>query len=161
MTHLRIQEIDNGDARDDGALGKISINRETILIARSLRGIRMRVRVPTEAYRGIALCRQQTKQHASYSLRLVHRDPDLSVTLQEAQDAHAILSLWEEWADFLTLPKIEAAQHALPECHAPDVCARRRGATLAKRRSRARLRRKIGIAASRVYRDERLIISYE
>jgi hypothetical protein len=57
-----------------------------VTIKRRLRGVKMHLRVPVESYAGVVLAREERPSSAFFSVRLVHRDPQLSVTLRAASN---------------------------------------------------------------------------
>ena len=142
------------DARADGAVRDISFGREKIIIRRRLGGVDMKVDVPTNAYRGVVLSLVETTVGRTYyRISLAHRDPELAVVLEEAQDDRDIVAEWKAWANLLCLPKLierEAGVLVSEELRLGVVALgrgwklRRRGASLSKRRPRQPLRRKVG-----------------
>ena len=140
------------DARADGAQREIVLARESVLIRRRVGGIEMKLDVPARAYRGVLLSLDATASgEAVFRLRLLHRDPDLAVTLCEALDDRDIVADWTSWARFFGLPKLVERKRGEIEC-AEATCGgvwlgrawklRRRNATLSKRRPKAAMRRK-------------------
>ncbi len=143
-----------GDARADGASREISFGRGQVLIRREIHGIKMRVGIPALAYQGVVLSLLVSPAgHSLYRIGLRHNDPDLCVTLREAQDDGDIVAEWKHWARIFALPKFIEREPGLLEGGEPMLGAltlgrglrlRRRGAALSKRRPRAPLRRKPG-----------------
>ena len=146
-----------GDSRADGGERQVSLGRSEVVIERSLCGVRMRVSLPTRAYRGVVLTLGETVAgRPFYRISLWHEDRDLSVKLQEAADDSEIVANWKTWAAFFGLPKfierspgeLEGAERRLGEIAIGWArVLRRRGAAIAKRRARAPLRRKMGDAS--------------
>jgi hypothetical protein len=167
-TSTREARLTRRDARADDSIRQIAFRGASVVIARRVAGIAMRVRVPLASYRGVALSvAAQGEGEALHRIELLHRDPDLSVPLGEASDAGEIAAEWSAWAQSLSLPRlIERAPGQLES--AEPVAAilpapRRRGSAVAKRRTRFSRRRRMGtlqrLAIS--YRDEREIVCYE
>jgi hypothetical protein len=157
--------LTRGDARSDDRLREVAFRSQSVVIARRVAGIVMRVRVPLSSYRGVALLAPGSG--ALHKIELSHRDPDLSIPLFEAADTTQIASEWRAWAQSLSLPRlVERKPGELAPVDADSGTAplsRRRGSAVAKRRTRFSRRRKMG-ALRRLavaYRDEREIISYE
>ena len=80
------------DARADGGRRMILLAPRCVTIKRRLRGVKMHLRVPVESYAGVVLAREERPSGAFFSVRLVHRDPELSVTLRAASNRGASLA---------------------------------------------------------------------
>ncbi len=138
------------DRRADDRRRSVLLSRERVTIDRSYRGIAMRLSVPVSAYRGVCVgVRAGENGGFVYELRLTHRDPDLSVLLDEALDESRIWAEWRASAGFFGLPALVERNDG-PEVWgalaAPGECRDRR----AKRRHRP------GIVTRRVARPEAL-----
>ena len=168
-TPARNDRLTRSDARADDRLREIVFRGPSVVIARRMAGIAMRVRVPLSSYRGVALSvAGEAAGEPLHKLELLHHDPDLTIPLIEAADVMEIAVEWAAWAQSLSLPRLvertpgkleaveEAGAGALP---AP----RRRGSAVAKRRTRFARRRKMGALQrlATTYREEREIICYE
>ena len=94
------------DRRADGGLRIVRLSRRAIRIDRALGGVKMRLAVPIEAYRGVALIREDWLERRFYRVALVHRDDDLSVTLSRANDVAALIDQWSNWARFFAKPAL-------------------------------------------------------
>jgi hypothetical protein len=153
--------LTRSDARSDDRQREIAFRDRSVVIARRVAGIAMRVRVPLASYQGVRLSlAAQREGKALHTIELLHRDPDLTVPLFQAADPRVIAAEWCAWANSLSLPRLFEDYSASNEVMAPP---RRRGSAVARRRTRFARRRKIG-ALSRLavtYLDEREIISYE
>ncbi len=68
------------DQRADGGTRTIRLSARGIRIDRALGGVKMRLAVPIEAYRGVVLTREDKLQRRFYRLTLDHSDADLSIT---------------------------------------------------------------------------------
>jgi hypothetical protein len=141
------------DPRADGRRREVMLARGRVQIARSVAGVRMKISLAASAYRGVVLrLRGFEEQRFSYEVELTHRDPDLSVTLLEANDDSEVQAEWRLWAKFLGLPALVEREEGRPEPDAAQLGEltiaqrkpRRRGATMARRRARFLTRRKIG-----------------
>ncbi len=159
------------DRRADDHQRSISLSRDCIRIDRRLQGIAMRVAVPVNAYRGVALSlRPDAEGILSYQLDLLHADDDLSVTLDSAADDRDILADWRLWSRFFRLPalvereagRIETADATLGALMLGDRDpARRPSRSRFKRRPLFLQRRKTGVATAMplVHSAEREIIA--
>lgn len=145
------------DARSDDRTREITFNSRSVLIARRVAGIAMRVEVPLSSYRGVALSLDAEAEGGLHKLELLHRDPDLSVVLSEKSDPDEIAQEWAAWADSLSLPRLfEPAPGARDDLHPTSgglSTPRRRGSLVARRRPRFSRRRKMGS-------QQRLAIAY-
>lgn len=139
------------DARADRGRREIDLSAERVTIRRRLRGIDMRLSLEVSTYKGVALCLRPAEDgRLSYQVRLVHRDSDLSVLLDEAADDTDILADWRLWARVLGRPALverEIGQFELasatPEAVEKSGALARRARPL-KRRPRFLARRKAG-----------------
>jgi hypothetical protein len=161
-----------------------------VIISRRVNGMRMHLSVPTAHYEGVAIAGYELQEGALYRIRLVHPDPELSVTLKESRDRPFILDAWAEWAAFFAAPLLvegadgatngagNASSPAEPPA-VPQLAVKPRSSTLSKSvargagtsstkpflRSRARSRptrtHDSGGQLGPVIRDEREIISYD
>jgi hypothetical protein len=147
------RRIEACDPRADGRRRVVLLARDRVVIARSVAGVFMHIAMTPNAYRGVVLRLSAMRDNVfHYEIRLAHRDPDLSVTLQEASDDSEIQADWRLWAKFLGLPTLVEREEgrAEPEAaHMGEVAlfltlARRRGKTINARRPRFLVRRKTG-----------------
>jgi hypothetical protein len=155
------------DARSDDQRREIVFRGHSVVIARRVAGIAMRVRVPLASYQGVALLLAEAGAgEAVHKVELKHRDPELSVPLVEAGDATEIAAEWNAWAQSLSLPRLFEEMPGGPRSSDDGKILpgpRRRGSLVARRRTRFARRRKMG-ALQRLavtYRDEREIVCYE
>jgi hypothetical protein len=133
------------DARADGGLREVALSRATVLIRRRYRNVAMRLAIPAAHYHGIAACAVAGADAASRRVVLVHRDAEFDVVLSDAVGPSAALAAARQWAVYFGLPLV--GDGPAPRVAAPH--ARRRSATLAKRRRRYWARRKPGFALTR------------
>ena len=160
-----------GDRRADGQRRQIEVTREIVRIDRRLHGIAMRVAVPVRAYRGVALSLTTGADGSlTYQLNLLHKDDDLSVTLDDAADDRDIVADWRLWSRFFRLPAlveretgvIEEAEVSLGGlATGPRNTLRRPARGRSKRRPAFLKRRKMGVAHAVpvVHADEREIVA--
>jgi hypothetical protein len=156
------------DPRADGAARRIAFDHECVAILRRYKGIDMRVAVPVATYRGVMLAPPTEGENEAYEVRLVHGDPDLSVTLYQTSSKAEGVPEWRLWARFFGLPPLvegvlandsAPAGRGAAVGEAPKVC--RSVAVAATRWPRFLTRRKVGRAERMqiVHRGEREIIA--
>jgi hypothetical protein len=145
-----------------------------ITIKRRLRGMKMYLRVPVESYAGVVLTREEHHPSgAFFSVRLAHRDPELSVPLRAASNQGASFDAWRQWAAYFAMPALIERGGCLWEIidplpldgagSIPAPRRRRRSGALPERRRRlafCRKRRCTGRQA-KFFRGERVIIGFE
>ena len=131
----------------------VEVDREAVLIRRTVAGVAMAIRVVSSAYRGVALRIAGLEEgRFQYEVRLLHRDPDLSVPLTEGEDKSAVEAQWREWVGFLRLPAfVGRTATADVQVNVDSVelarrvpSSRRRGGGAIARRPRFLTRRKVG-----------------
>ena len=158
------------DRRADDGARDVFIDQAEVIIARRVSGVRKRIRLGARAYRGVVLTLDRDEAgRDAFRVSLWHPDRDFSVTLDEASDDSNIVASWKAWAAYLGLPKfierqpgqLEGAERRLGALALGSArVLRRRGGTIAKRRGRQPLRRKVGDGSrSRDVISERCIIS--
>ncbi len=102
---LQCLRIEACDPRSDNRRRVVDVDREIIVIRRAVAGVSMAIRVALNAYRGVVLrIAGFTEGRFRYEVKLLHRDPDLSVPLAEGEDEAAVEAQWREWVGFLGLP---------------------------------------------------------
>ena len=146
----------------------MAVGTEQVTIRRRVQGIDMRLSLAVSAYRGVALCLAPLAGgELIYQVRLVHRDSDLSIVLDEAQTDHDIIADWRLWARVLGLPALveRSLGHYEPaeggRAEGPSISAPPRRKRLLKRRPRVLANRKPGDLGrmAAVHADEREIIA--
>lgn len=145
------RRIEVSDPRADERRRVVLLARDRVVIARSVAGVFMHIAMRPKAYLGVVL-RLNAMQNGifHYEIRLAHRDPDLCITLHEANDDSEIRAEWRLWARFLGLPTLVEREegNAEPEASGQPsgarATARRRGRTITSRRPRFLTRRKTG-----------------
>lgn len=156
------------DARADRGRRDVAVSTDRVTISRRLKGIDMRLSLAVSAYRGVALClRPGHDGRLDYQVRLVHRDQDLSVLLEDAPDDFDIVADWRLWARVLGRPTLVERQIGTYEAVSADPEAVERSGALArrkrllKRRPRFLQRRKVARwpVTTTVHADEREIIA--
>ncbi len=94
------------DRRADGGTRTVRLSRRGVRIERALGGVKMRLAVPIEAYRGVMLEREDRLERRFYRLTLDHADADLAVTLSRASEISPLIDLWANWARFFAKPAL-------------------------------------------------------
>jgi hypothetical protein len=159
------------DKAADDATRVVEIDRERVLVLRTVRGTRMRLNLPLGNFLGVAMRTPPAGAAAEGAVALVleHRDPALSVCLQLA-DADDAIADWRLWGRALGRPLLIAESGgalrspfpSMGELAIGDAAPRRRRRTALKRRRplifRSRNRGHSGIAPA-VHRGEREIIA--
>lgn len=157
------------DPRADGGERDVTLTPLQVTIGRRLRGVRMKIRVPTQAYRGLVLeLKACDARRLCYTITLRHADSDLDVTLHETFDESEALAMWRGWAKHLDVKLFVARPDGRMQRfagHASGQPRGRRAESVATRRSRGRFqrRRRVGgqMTETPSYKGEREIICYE
>jgi hypothetical protein len=132
------------DARADGGYRMILLAPRRITIMRCLRGVKMHLQVPVENYEGVVLAHEERPSGRFFSVRLAHRDPELSVTLRTASNRGESTDAWRQWVAYFAMPAL-IERGGQPEIIDLPLLAgagslpalpRRRKAALPKRRQR-------------------------
>lgn len=152
------------DARADGHTRRIELNYDGVVVRRAVRGISMTINLRMRDYRGIALRIDETSDSESrVTLTLEHRDPSLSIVLQDGADDDAMTRDWQAWSTLLALPQLVATPEG--NLHNPfrnraSMPRRRRHNAIRRRRPMFLLRRRAPVARPLVIHDaEREIIA--
>ena len=157
------------DAAADERVRLVDLSRESVVLRRSVRGMRITVSLPITAFLGIVmrLMPPEGADAGAIAVMLAHRDPALSVPLFAAADANDVLAEWRMWARIFGLPLLVADDDgALREPFArmgavriAEPCQRVRRGALRQRRPSILMRRKPGRpgAAATVHCDREII----
>jgi hypothetical protein len=95
------------DPRADGGQRDVTLTTQQVTIGRRLRGMRMKIRVPVNAYAGVTLSLEPTASgRLCYKVALRHSDHELNVLLTETFDEQEGMQMWREWAAHLSLAMI-------------------------------------------------------
>lgn len=95
------------DPRADGGQRDVTLTTQQVTIGRRLRGMRMKIRVPVNAYAGVTLSLEPTVSgRLCYKVALRHNDHELNVLLTETFDEQEGMRMWREWAAHLSLAMI-------------------------------------------------------
>jgi uncharacterized protein DUF6101 len=147
------------DAAADERTRLVELSRESVVLRRSVRGVRIKVSLPVSAFRGIAmrLVPPDGTDAGAIAVTLEHHDPALSVPLFAAADANDVLAEWHMWARIFGLPLLVADGDGelrepfrrLGAVQVADPCPRmRRRGPVRQRRPRILMRRKAGRPAA-------------
>jgi hypothetical protein len=66
----------------------------------------MHLQVPVENYEGVVLAHEERPSGRFFSVRLAHRDPELSVTLRTASNRGESTDAWRQWAAYFAMPAL-------------------------------------------------------
>lgn len=160
------------DRGADGHIRQIELDRERVVMRRSVRGICMKVGVPIAAFRGVSLrvLAPAAEHGAGVAVTLDHRDSALSVPLFLANDGDEGVAVWKSWGQVLDLPLLVAESDGSVRAPFPQLGTviigtpaprRRRRAAIRWRRPSILMRRKPGRPSAEpvVHRGEREIIA--
>lgn len=159
------------DARADGGQREVTLLRQGIVIRRRHDGVRMKIRVPARAYRGVVFkATDEAADKQRYVVSLSHVDADLRILLADTSDEREAFAHLQYWGEYFALPLyVERADGQMDcirrrlgnvDCATPQDHARK-GTTLMARRGRFQRRRKPGSPArmNLVHRGAREIIA--
>ena len=157
------------DPRADGGQRDVTLTSLQVTIGRRLRGMRMKIRVPVNAYAGVTLAVEPTASgRLCHQVALRHSDRELDVSLLETFDENEALQMWRGWAQHLSLAMIVEREDGELElfANAPvDLKSfeRRRGhVATARSRGRFARRRQMGDSRSEnACADSRELLSNE
>jgi len=138
------------DARADGFVRQVELDRDRVVLRRAVRGMHMALRLRVSDFLGIALRGAGDEE----MLVLAHRDPSLTIPLCVNIDHDEIVTAWEMWSGILGLPKLQDRRQE------PAQRRRRRNAIRA-RRPKFLMRRRVGglLNPTNSFRGEREIIA--
>jgi hypothetical protein len=146
-------QLEAFDPRSDNCRRLIDVARETVTIRRAVAGVSMAIRIASSSYRGVTLRVTGLEEgRFHYEVKLLHRDPDLSVVLAKGEDRDAAESEWRRWAGFMRLPALVGRTDAADvdvNIDSLDIARRRpaprrRIGSVVSRRPRFLMRRKVG-----------------
>ena len=144
-----IATIECFDPRADGARRRVELTRDRVVISRRVAGVEMRVALAPAQFRGVLLSVLIAEEtDFLYQVRLLHADPELSVTLADGDDEAEVSAQWRRWAATFNLPLLVERAQGEYETDGDFVAtiARRRGRATLNRRNRFLARRKMGRA---------------
>jgi hypothetical protein len=154
------------DPGADGLVRLVEIHHHGVVMYRSVRGMRMVVKLPVTAFQGVAMrmVRSPQANAGAVMIMLEHCDPALSVPLFAAPEAGNVLAEWRLWGRVLAAPLLvtgddgglRAAFPHLGAVRTAESCERRRR-WLRTRRPRILMRRKQGRPGTGVVYREREI----
>jgi hypothetical protein len=141
------------DSRADGGQRDVTLTCQQVTIGRRLRGMRMKIRVPVNAYTGVTLGLEATPSgRTCYKVSLRHIDADLSVLLLETFDETEARQMWQGWAQHLSVARIIEGEDgalelvAAAQCGAPTFDRSRVNLATTRSRGRFARRRRVGVA---------------
>lgn len=142
------------DARADGGVRIVEIGRDSVIVRRTVRDMRMTFRVKVSDYLGVAL----RQIHGAPALLLKHRDPSLSIPLATAEQDDDLFEACRDWSETLCLPMVLDDGRSALRMPAPR---RRHRNAIKARRASILMRRRNGraMALMAVHQGEREIIA--
>jgi hypothetical protein len=159
------------DERTDDGTRIVEIGHDRVLLQRSVRGVRMRLRIPLDGFLGVAVrALVSTGEADRIAITLEHRDPSLSILLHVGEEVDELLAEWQLWGRILGRPLLIAGLDGSLRPPVAMLGALVNGETAPRRRRRTPLRkrrpyffaRRKGFAvrlAPMVHRGEREIIA--
>ena len=87
------------DAVADGRTRTVEIDRDRVLLSRTVRGVHMRLNLPLAAFLGVAVRLLPASERGGDAIAIVleHRDADLSVPLHVAAETDYVIADWQLW----------------------------------------------------------------
>jgi hypothetical protein len=81
----------------------VEIDRDRVLVHRTVRGVRMRLNLPLAAFLGVAvrLMPARVEEDDAIAIVLEHRDSTLSVPLHIASETDSVVADWQLWGRVL------------------------------------------------------------
>ena len=138
------------DARADGGIRQIDLDRDRVTLHRAVRGMRMAVSVRIDDFIGIAI----RPADEGRLIVLLHRDPSLAIPLLVTDDATELAAAWQTWSDIFALPQLsDDKSDPAPRRRRRNAVSARRPKFLVRRRSGDLLNPPVS------YRGEREIIA--
>ena len=91
------------DRSADGRTRLVEIDRDRVLLTRTVSGVLMRINLPLSNFLGVAMRLLPASGEAPDAVAIVleHRDAALSVPLHVADDTDQIVADWQLWANVL------------------------------------------------------------
>jgi hypothetical protein len=160
------------DERADGCSRIVEIDREQVILRRSVNGVVMRLRIPMEMFRGVAVRVLDWNDAEMVSITLEHPDPALTVALHSEAGFENSAAEWQSWGRVLGLPLLIADLDGTLRRPVEMLGALMRGEIALRRRRKTPLRKRrpyfiarrrgfgAGIAPA-IHRGEREIIAPE
>ena len=87
------------DRSADGRTRLVEIDRERVLLTRTVRGMQMRLNLPLANFLGVAV--RLLPASDTVAIVLEHRDAELSVPLHVASETDHVIADWQLWASVL------------------------------------------------------------
>jgi hypothetical protein len=131
------------DERTDDGTRIIEIGCDRVLLQRSVRGVRMRLRIPLDGFLGVAVRALAAAGEADrVAISLEHRDPSLSILLHVGEEVDELLAEWQRWGRILGRPLLIAGLDGSLRPPVAMLGALVNGETAARRRWRTPLRKR-------------------
>jgi hypothetical protein len=159
------------DERADNRSRIVEIDGDRVLLRRFVSGVEMRVRIPLEAFKGVAVRVLDWDSADVIAITLEHPDPALTVALHRAKGFEDSAAEWQSWGRVLGLPLLIEDMDGTLRRPVEMIGALLRGKMAIRRRRKTPLRKRrpyysarrrgFGGIAPAVHRDEREIIARE
>jgi hypothetical protein len=128
------------DARADGHTRAVELYCDRVLVERSVRGIRMRLKLPVAGFLGVSL-RRVAEGSEAVAVTLEHRDPGLSIPLGRPAREDVVAD-WRRWAGALARPLLVAGPDGLLYAVSDSIGALMVRAANVRRRRRTSMKRR-------------------
>ena len=91
------------DRSADGHMRMVEIDRERVLLSRTVRGVHMRLNLPLRAFLGVAVRLLPGREDRGDTVAIVleHRDSNLSVPLHVSDETEHLIADWQMWGSVL------------------------------------------------------------
>jgi len=91
------------DMAADGRTRTVEIDRERVLLSRTVGGVYMRLNLPLASFLGVAVRIMPAEEPGDETIAIVleHRDSDLSVPLHVATETENVIADWQLWGNVL------------------------------------------------------------
>lgn len=160
------------DERADNRSRIVEIDHDKVLLRRSVNGIEMRLRIPLEAFSGVAVRVLDWESADVVAITLEHPDPALTIALYRARGFEDSAAEWQSWGRVLGLPLLIEDIDGTLRRPVEMIGALMRGKMTVRRRRKTPLRKRRPYFSARrrgfgssiahaVHREEREIIAPE
>jgi hypothetical protein len=91
------------DRSADGHMRMVEIDRERVLLSRTVRGVHMRLNLPLRAFLGVAVRLLPGREDCGDAVAIVleHCDSNLSVPLHVSDETEHLIADWQMWGSVL------------------------------------------------------------
>ena len=91
------------DRSADGHMRMVEIDRERVLLSRTVRGVHMRLNLPLQVFLGVAVRLLPGREDRGDAVAIVleHRDSNFSVPLHVSDETEHVIADWQMWGSVL------------------------------------------------------------